>query len=188
MEIVLIRHGKPMIETSGIVSAADFGEWVSRYDHAGVDKNHCPSSEVIERAAKCVFTVCSNLPRSIESAKLLNIDNPGKVSSMFRECEMPYGNWKYPKLSKSAWSLIFRLLQLTGYSSNSESYREIKERSKVCAGQLVELAQSHGSVLFVGHGALNWFLHKELRKLGWSGPNDSTKKYWEFGEYLRNYT
>ncbi|MCW9025214.1 MAG: histidine phosphatase family protein [Gammaproteobacteria bacterium] len=188
MEIVLIRHGKPKIETTGIVSAADFGEWVSRYDKAGIDDNHSPSGSVIERAAACGFTVCSDLPRSIESAKLLNLESPEKVSSMFRECEMPYGKWKYPKLSKSAWSVIFRLLQLAGYSGNSESYREIKERSKVCASQLVELAQSHGSVLFVGHGALNWFLHKELKKLGWSGPDKSTKKHWEFGEYFRNET
>lgn len=31
MEIVLIRHGKPNAVTSGRVSAAAFGAWVSEY-------------------------------------------------------------------------------------------------------------------------------------------------------------
>jgi len=187
VKIVLIRHGKPRIETKGVVSAADFGVWISAYDMAGIDETHIPSNAAIARAEACAFTVCSNLPRSIESAKLLKVEAPDIISSEFRECGMPYGNWKYPKLSKSVWSLLFRLLQLSGYSANSESYREIKERSKGCTGQLVELAKSHGSVLFVGHGALNWLLHKELLKQGWSGPAKSTKKYWGFGEYSRNH-
>ena len=186
MEIVLVRHGKPKAEISGRVSAAAFGAWVSEYDKAGIDERYQPTRSAIERASSCVFTVCSNLPRSIESATLLNIEKPELVSSEFRECEMPFSNWKSPKLSKSAWALLFRLLQLAGYSSNAESYKDIKERSKKCAAQLANLAENHGSVLFVGHGALNWFLHRHLLKMGWSGPKKSAKNHWGFGEYRYN--
>ncbi len=186
MEIVLIRHGKPNIETSGKVSALDFGSWVSAYNMAGIDNKDQPTVSAIEKANSCAFTVCSNLPRSVESATLLKIVKPNLVSPEFRECEIPYGSWKHLKLSKSAWSVVFRLLQLAGYSNNAESYREIKKRSKKCSTQLIELAKNHGSVLFVGHGALNWFLHKHLVSMGWSGPEKSTKKHWEFGVYAYN--
>jgi len=111
MEIVLIRHGKPNIETSGKVSALDFGSWISAYNMAGIDSKDRATTRAIEKASTCVFTICSNLPRSIESARLLKIETPDLICSTFRECEMPYGNWQYPKLSKSAWSLVFRLLQ-----------------------------------------------------------------------------
>jgi broad specificity phosphatase PhoE len=99
---------------------------------------------------------------------------------------MPYRTWQYPKLSKLTWSVIFRLLQLAGYSPNAESYKIIKERSKKCANHLVELAKTHDSVLFVGHGTLNWFIHKHLVSMGWVGPNKPTRKHWELGEYLYN--
>jgi broad specificity phosphatase PhoE len=188
VEIVLLRHGKPKINTAGRVSAADFGEWVSAYDMAGIDEEHKPENGAIQRAERCSFTVCSHLPRSIESARLLNIESPELVSPLFRECEMPYGNWKYPRLSKISWSVFFRVLQLVGYSSNSESYKAIKERSKKCANLLVELAKTHNSVLFVGHGTIIWFIHKHLLTMGWSGPQKSAKKHWEFGKYLYNET
>jgi len=186
VEIVLIRHGRPIIDTSGKISAAEFGMWVSEYDMAGIDENHKPEHNAIDRAERCAFTVCSHLRRSIESARLLNIEAPGLVSPLFRECEMPHGNWRYPKLSKTTWSVLFRLFQLVGYSSNAESYRDIKVRSEKCANQLVALSLVHHSILFVGHGTLNWLIHKHLLRLGWLGPNKSGRKHWEYGEYVYN--
>lgn len=188
MEIVLIRHGKPKIEMSGKVSASEFGAWLSEYNGAEIDKEYQPSIKAIERAKSCSYTVCSSLRRSVESAKLLSIEKPDLISDVFRECEMPYSNWGYPKLSKTLWPLVFRLLQLSGYSSNAETYKEIKERSKECATHLADLAQQHGSVLFVGHGVLNWLLHKHLLKMGWSGPEKSASSHWGVGEYKYNET
>jgi broad specificity phosphatase PhoE len=188
LEIILIRHGKPRIDTSGSVSPAEFGKWVSDYDKAGIDKGHKPAASTIQKVSACSFTVCSNLPRSTESAELLNIAKPGLVSPLFRECEMPYSNWQYPKLPKTAWPLLFRLLQITGYSANAESYREMKKRSNDCAMQLADFARDHDSVLFVGHGVLLWFIHRHLLNMGWFGPKKSPKKHWEFGEYIYNDT
>ncbi len=111
MEIVLIRHGKPKIDTSGKVGASDFGKWVVKYDQAGIDIDHKPTVEAFERTEKCSFIVCSTLPRSIESAKVLNIEALDIVSHQFRECEMPYANWNYPKLPIKTWSVLFRILQ-----------------------------------------------------------------------------
>ena len=185
MEIVLVRHGKPKIDTSGKVGASDFGKWVAKYDQAGIDVDHKPTIEAFERAERCSFIVCSTLPRSIESAKALNIEVLDMVSHLFRECEMPYANWNYPKLSIKSWSVLFRILQLVGYSSNAESYKAIKERTAKCTNQLTELSKEHESVLFVGHGTLLWFIHKQLIRMGWLGPQKSVRKHWEFGVYTQ---
>ena len=185
MKIVLIRHGKPAIDTTMKVGASDFGKWVKKYDQAGIDTKHKPTAEAFNAAAQCTFIVCSPLTRSIESATALNIQTPDMISDTFRECEMPYTNWTYPKLSVISWSILFRLLQALGFSPNAESYKAIKKRAQECAKQLVTLSQEHDSVLFVGHGTLLWLVHKQLLRMGWSGPQKSAKKHWEFAVYVQ---
>ena len=183
MEIVVIRHGKSIVDTLGKVNAREFGACAQEYDEKGVCENHLPSQETINRIAECNFTVCSDLPRSTHSAKLLGIEKPNLISPIFRECEMPYTKWEFPKLGKSKWPVIFRVFQLLGYSPNAESYKQALNRSKTCATQLQKLANEHGSVLYVGHGALIWLLHKQLVSMGWQGPNKSVREYWEYGIY-----
>ena len=187
MEIVLIRHGKPDFDTSGKVHASDFGKRVAEYNRAGISAEHRPTSEAIERAKNCSFVVCSHLPRSVESAEALSIKTPDVVSTLFQECEMPYTNWQYPKLSFTLWSVLFRIFQLAGYSPNAESYKAIKKRSKECANDLIQLSKEHESVLFVGHGTLIWFIHKDLVRNGWSGAHKAARKHWEFGVYKQKH-
>ncbi|VAW48911.1 hypothetical protein MNBD_GAMMA03-1088 [hydrothermal vent metagenome] len=184
MKIVLIRHGKPNVNWSGWVSALEFGGLVSEYDEADLDQTFPPTIETINSAAGCQFSVCSHLTRSIESAKYLNLAPANWVHSDFRECETPYAHWRFLKLPIKAWIWLFRVLQLTGYSNHSESYQDFKKRSEECANQLIKFAEMHGSVVFIGHGILNLFLHKALLKKGWIGSKKSPKKYWSFGEYF----
>jgi len=183
VEIVVIRHGKSILETTGKVSASEFGECAKEYDRCGVCEEHLPSSEAISRVSECAFTVCSDLERSLHSARLLGIDTPNLISPAFRECEMPYTNWQFPKLSKTAWPLVFRIFQMAGYSPNAESYKEAMKRSKACVSELKNLASEHGSVLYVGHGALSWLMHKHLINSGWEGPKKSVRENWEYGIY-----
>ena len=183
MEIVIIRHGKSILNTSGKVSASEFGACAREYDVAGVDESYLPSNKVIEKARSCKFSVCSNLERSLHSARLLEIKKPDLISSLYRECEIPYANWDFPKISKTVWPVVFRTFQIMGYSPNAESYKEIKKRARKCADQLIELAHNHGSVLYVGHGALSWVLHKYLNGMGWMGPKKSVREHWGYGVY-----
>lgn len=186
MEIVVIRHGRSILNTLGKVSASEFGACAREYDVVGIDESYPPSREVIEKARSCNYSVCSNLERSLHSARLLEIEEPDLVSPLYRECEIPYTDWSFPRLSKSVWPIIFRIFQLIGYSPNAESYNDIKMRAKECADQLIELAQSHGSVVYVGHGALSWVLHKYLRSMGWVGPKKSVREHWGYGVYEYN--
>lgn len=164
------------------MSASEFGTWLSDYDLAGIDVTLPPPKKTVDHADECGFIVCSDLIRSLESATLLNI-TPDQICAKFREFETPYAHWKYPALPIIVWIWLFRLLQLMGYSRYAESYIQAKLRSETCANQLIKLAEIHGSVVFIGHGLLNFFMHKYLLKKGWKGPQKSTKKYWNVGEY-----
>jgi broad specificity phosphatase PhoE len=188
MEIVILRHGKPKIETPGKVTASDFRLWIAAYNKAGIDGTNAPSPSAIAMAKACSAVVCSNLPRSIESAKALGVRNIEVQDALFRECEMPYADWSYPKLSVRGWSFAFRVLQMLGYSSNAESFKDARKRANLCALRLSELAKKHGFVLFVGHGSLNWLISKKLLRMGWVSQKSAGRGYWDYGIYRYNAT
>lgn len=183
MKIVLARHGKSKIEDYKKTSPRGFGDWIRHYDNTGIDTTHAPTEKIIFEAKQTEFVVCSNLKRSLESASLIGIEVVDLECSGFREAGMPYGNWNILRMTPKAWSVIFRVMWLLGYSSNTESFKEAKTRSKECAKKLMALAERHSSVLLVGHGIMNRLIAKELISLGWQGPPSPGKKYWEFGVY-----
>lgn len=129
------------------------------------------------------FTVCSNLERSLESAKLLGVERIGVHSLMFREMDMPNAAWRFPTLSLQTWLVFFRLAWAFGYSANVESFKSAKERARSCATHLANLASTHGTVLFIGHGSLNWFVAKYLKRMGWLSAEKSPRKYWEYSVF-----
>lgn len=183
MEITLLRHGKPTIPSLEILSASEFYSWVQEYNASGLCPSSKPTAEAINYANACNAVVCSDLPRSIESAKALNASNIVLSNAIFNEAGLPVANWRALKLSPKIWAVTFRVLWLLGYSRNSESFKEAKIRATEAVKRLTEIAHEHERVLFVGHGVYNRILANELRKLGWSGPKNPGSKHWSFGVY-----
>lgn len=178
----------PKIDKNRRSTPREFGHWVAEYNAAGIDIECRPPQSTIDQAARCKFVVCSSLPRSLDSAKALGIENIDVCESMFREMDMPYAQSHFPRLSLLAWTVIFRLMWLVGFSANAESFREGKKRANRCAERLMELASEHGTVLLVGHGSLNWLIARHLKSKGWSGAKKSPRRYWEFSVYRRHAT
>lgn len=183
MEIVVLRHGRPRIDQYQRLTSAGFGQWVSAYNDAGLDAGNVPPQNAIKEAKNCAFVVCSNLRRSSESADALGVERIDVAEPVFREMDMPYVSGRCMRLSPGAWAVIFRLIWAVGYSANAESFREARERAHRCAERLAALASEHDRVLFVGHGSLNWFVCRYLRRMGWAGPRRAQRTYWEFSVY-----
>lgn len=183
MQVVLMRHGEPDIDKRLRLNALQFGAWIEKYNAAGVDTLSRPPQAAIEKARQCAFTVCSHLPRSVESAKTLGIERSSLSDPLFREMEMPHAAWRFPKLPVLAWSVLFRLAWIFGYSAGVESLQSAKERARHCAEHLAHLASTHGTVLFVGHGSLNWFIARHLKSMGWLCAKKPPGKYWEFSVF-----
>ena len=188
MEITLLRHGKPTIPPLNKITAAEFGDWVQAYNDSGLCSSSKPTTEAMSHAHTCNAVVCSDLPRSIDSAKELNADNIVLSDSIFNEAGLPVANWRLFKLSPKTWALIFRILWLLGYSRKSESFKDAKKRASVAVERLTEIAHEHQRVLFVGHGVYNRILANELRRSGWVGPKSPGSNHWSFGIYERNKT
>lgn len=183
MKITLLRHGKPVMPDLRNLTAFAFYEWVEEYNAAGLSPNSEPTMLAINAAKDCNAIVCSELPRSIESAKALNAKAIVLSSALFNEAGMPSTNWRTLKLSPKVWAVLFRVSWLIGYSKKSESFKEAKLRAREAIKRLTEIGNEHESVLFVGHGVFNRMLANELRKSGWSGPKNPGTPYWSFGVY-----
>lgn len=183
MKIILLRHGEPDIDTRLMVTPREYGDWLRVFNRASIKDTQLPCEDLKELVQQCDFVVCSDLARSINSAGALGVENVDIADGLFREFEVPYLQWSLPKLSASSWTVLFRLMWLAGYSTNAESFREAKQRAVLCMDRLEEYARQHGTVLFVGHGSLLWYLARLLRKNGWQGPKSSPRKYWEYCVY-----
>jgi broad specificity phosphatase PhoE len=188
MKIILLRHGKPIMPVIKRLSASSFYEWVQEYNASGLCSKSKPTVEAINCAKACDAIVCSDLPRSIESAKALSSEAIVLSSAIFNEAGMPTANWHTLKLSPIIWAPIFRLSWLFGFSRKSESFKEAKIRAKEAVKKLTEIAHEHERVLFVGHGVFNRILANELRKTGWSGSKNPGTKHWSHGVYEKNKT
>jgi broad specificity phosphatase PhoE len=153
VRITLLRHGRPDFEWQRSVKGSEFRSLEGEYDSADVVGNPPEDSLNLALHHKCV--VCSDLPRSIQSAKALGVDSIHYSSAIFREMNLPYFDNVPIKLPLKYWVVLLRSLWFFGFSKNTESITIAKTRAKTASEKLMELADEHQSVLLVGHGFLN---------------------------------
>lgn len=165
------------------MQASELQHWIASYNAVGIKAENQPPKAIYEAVSNCAIAVCSDLPRSIESAQALGVPQFYCAAPLFREAGLPYAEWRFPKLPPTAWAALFRILWLAGFSRNSESLSHAKERALKATEKLESLAYAHGSVALIGHGMLNRFIAKNLLSSGWQGPSNPGKRYWEFGVY-----
>lgn len=188
MKIILLRHGKPDTPTFGPISASELCRWIEAYNSAPLDTRNKPSNDVVAIAQHCNAIVCSDLRRSIESAKTLGVSDIHSVDAIFREFELPYSNSMLGqgmiKLPPSIWAVIYRICWFMGYANHSETFVAAKLRAESATHKLLNIAQRHETVLFVGHSLLNGYIAKNLLSKGWQGGMCQSHKYWEISEFV----
>lgn len=181
MEIILLRHGKPDFLINQKVRIRDVPNMVAGYNNSGVSQQ--PTKSAISMAYNCNYIVSSDLPRSIQSARLLGVDEIHLSSCLFREVDLPVSIWPSPKMSSYFWFGFFRLLWFMGHRASGESLTDARQRAQKAMQELMRLAQEHERVLFVGHGLLNQFIAKELLSYGWQGPGRAARDHWDYSAY-----
>lgn len=74
MEIILLRHGRPVFPSFNKITPASFIDWVTIYNRSGLCFTAKPTDEALYISSQRKAVVCSELPRSIASAKALKIN------------------------------------------------------------------------------------------------------------------
>lgn len=183
MQITLLRHGKPAFELKGNVRALELGLIARSYDLSGIAD--LPLDETVLAVQSSQFVVCSHLPRSIESAKALGFSDIHLQDLLFSETSIPHFSRGLLSLPAGVWLVLLRVLWLFGFSKNGESFKQSKNRARLAADKLIELAETHHDVLLVGHGFINHFIAKELKQRGWQVSLKPGRNYWEYGVFKK---
>jgi broad specificity phosphatase PhoE len=183
LKIVLVRHGKPMMNDSERITGLQLSEWVQRYDHALIDPGYPPPLPLLDALEGICSVATSPLRRSVESAKILAPELSHHVLLEAREAELPIPRFITLRMSARTWCALARLAWFVGWSAQAESLSQARERAELVVGGLEKLANQQGSVLLLGHGIMNLFIAQKLRDHGWKSLQVSGNGYWKFSEY-----
>ena len=174
MEIVLIRHGRPVAATNPKLDIAQYIDWIEQYRISPVAGDSHPSYSNDKYSKH--FILSSDLVRAINSCQILMAREPDLIAEIFREMDIPHYNLG---LTLKAWTWVYvsRLLWFCGVKGNFESFAQGKKRAVLAADKLVEAARKHKKVMLFGHGVTIYFIRRELQKRGWLVEQKS-QDYW----------
>jgi broad specificity phosphatase PhoE len=167
--ILLVRHGRPVVDDRTPIPGRDFGAWVRAYDDAPLDLSVDPPAALRERVRSTSCVMTSALRRSRESAALLALHGRPESDALFNEAGHPTAVPWGLTLRPVHWDAITRIAWLCGWSPEVESVTEARARAVRAAHRLVELTRLHGAVTLVGHSMMNRLINRALRSLGWKG-------------------
>lgn len=164
MRIGLVRHFevvKPQI--NGRMTSAEFKTWQDGYDTADVK-----IKSVNIKNEDWQICYCSTLPRAFKTAKTIYT---GEIiqTDLLREIEIaPAFNTKH-KFSFMFWTVIGRCAWFISHKSQSEKHIETKERAHKVVSDI--LNKHKNNVLIVSHGAIMYYIKRELLLNGFTGPS-----------------
>lgn len=181
----MMRHGEPDVPKLADIRirSGEFAQCLKIYNDSGISSASTPEDTVVDQFKTFSAVVSSDLKRSIDSALYLCQKQALIVDPLFREIEGAYLNIPFFRFAPKTWGNIFILMWLLGLFELKGSFKAGKARARLCAEKLMDLAEAHDKVLFVGHGFINTYIAKELVSLGWDGPKRANTRYWGYGVY-----
>ena len=165
--IFLIRHAKPQVTSKGLISASHARQYISDYDAADVEEFVLTHEAIPFKEIKKVH--CSTLARSQLTAKAIFGEEVQLIiDANFREFERKIFSLPLLHLPIKLWLFGARILWFLGFNSSGiETFKQARQRARAAAKQLATEAKHETIAVLVAHGLLNFFIRRELKKLGW---------------------
>lgn len=175
LQILLIRHGKPEINSNGWFGYKRARSYIEAYDTVGV--HHFETSPVALGPDENPRLYSSTLNRAYDTAcKIFSTDDVIYADSTFIEFEREIVPLPII-LPIKGWTSLSRFFWILGiHSSAIPGFREEKSRAAYDAQLLEAAAVKHKKVILVAHGYLNKYIVSSLKKRDWdhsfNGGND----------------
>ncbi|MER2997004.1 histidine phosphatase family protein [Pontibacter populi] len=165
--IFLIRHARPQVSSKGFVSASHARQYISDYDAAEVEEFVLTHEAIPFKDIRKVH--CSTLVRSQLTAKAIFGEEVQLIiDANFREFERRIFSLPFIHLPIKLWLIGARILWFLGFNSRGiETFKQARQRARAAAMQLVNEATQETIAVLVAHGLLNFFIRRELKRLGW---------------------
>jgi broad specificity phosphatase PhoE len=183
VEVVLVRHGRPVPIADRLVSGRELGEWLTRFNKAGLaDAVVPPATQALVKSARCVLA--SDVVRSIESARVLGSDP--RIEPDLREAVLPSSIGVSLRLPPSVWIVIARAAWWLNWCRSEEPIAAARVRARRAADRLCTLARQHGTIAVIGHGVFNRFIAEQLLTRGWRGPRFLANAHWSASRFTHD--
>jgi len=176
LQIILIRHGNPEINKNGWFSYKAAKNYIKAYDTVGVKSFDAPP--VILESYEGVKIYSSSLFRAYDTAlKIFDEEDAINADSTFIEFQREITPLPLI-LPIKGWTGLSRFFWLIGlHSSDVPSFKSERVRAELDAVFLEKAAKNNNKVILVGHGFLNKFIVKYLKKSGWDHSFDGGNDY-----------
>jgi hypothetical protein len=177
IQIILIRHGDPIIDTKGWFYFYEADDFTEAYDTVGVYYIHHPPVNI--QPGEVLHIYSSPLKRARSTAEQLFADRFDILyDSSFVEFKNEIIPLPWIRLPLKFWRVSSRLIWMAGiHSSQVPSLSQQKNRSREVAARLDELARKEKRVVLVAHGFLNRYIIRYLKKEDWQHSFDGGYDY-----------
>jgi|SRR5579863_4154776 len=184
-QIQIMRHGRSAHPyPNRWITPAEFRDWITVYNRTGIARDSGPPENLTAALGDVEAIVCSDYPRSIESAARLFPTARPIISPLFREVGRPWPGSQKIRFPLRVWDGLAVLLWNLNLFTTDESIQAARQRARAATHQLINVAEQFSRVLFVGHGMLNALIARELRGQGWRGPREINNDYWGMTSFL----
>ncbi|HWA92796.1 MAG TPA: histidine phosphatase family protein [Rhizomicrobium sp.] len=183
--IILIRHGRPAIETSPRKNHHGFRSYIDDYEAAGLDPGSAPPEELQDLVKELTAVFSSDRARSHESAKALAPNAELIADPLFAEAPLASPRIPLLRMKVPKWAVVARILWHAGYHPEIEDYRRAKARASDAADILMRRARENGQAALVAHGYFNLMIGRELRRRGFLKCGSHRVTYWNAVVYER---
>lgn len=166
-QIVLIRHGEPMLQHRGWKKRHEVIQYVKQYDSVDVYAPSFIPLTLVPNELNVIHT--SSIRRAVSTAEqVFQQDQLLQSDTLFREFERKIFSFPNLKLPLRFWLLGSRALWYIGLNDRGiESRRSAKQRVQKAADVLEQDALKNRNAVLVAHGLFNHYLEKYLNKRGW---------------------
>jgi len=168
-EIILVRHALVDVNGTDKIAAKDLKAWVENYDKAGLHPQSQPSEALYQVVNGADFLLTSTLSRAIASANFFDKEIDEK-RTVFNELPIPTIQIPFFEFQAKTWLIILRLVLFFTNKQNAEIEKGVE--------YLLELSRKHKKVVLVGHGGINYYMHKQLLKQGWKREGKASIENW----------
>ena len=187
LRIVLVRHGRPAIETSPRTSHDGFRRYIDEYQEAGLDPVSVPPEELLDLVKGLNAVHTSDAPRANDSARSLLPEAELIADPLFAEAPLAAPRIPLLKMKVPVWAVMARIMWHAGFHPEIENYRRAKSRANQAAGILVDRALSNeGIAVLVAHGYFNAMIGRILRKRGFRRTGSHRVRFWNAVVYQRD--
>jgi len=177
MVIYLFRHARPDLPDVESLNYDEMVEYYNLYDAVDIvpfDKN-IVLEQIDDQIPDMIFT--SMLPRTKQTARHAFGDQVKYIhNSVFNEFGRNIVYFPSVSLPKGFWSVFSRMTWAIGFNGESESFRDAKKRAGLSAMILEDVVMEEKIVILVGHGYMNHYIKKELKRDGWKTKINHGKK------------